>query len=238
MEEGRELPIEGKRAAVNVAHAAAPGGPAFRRAASSVAIAGTGAGPQPGRRVDARGGGARHPGDAAGRERVGEGSAERQQADPAAGGESLRQKHGGAGFRANRMPKVDLVAQYALFSKFNNYEDYFNRFERHNGSWACRSRFPVFANPADEARASQSEIEAKRLRQQINDARGRIESDTRARVAEDSGCRSPRAKLPGWIWIWHGSRSRRAGTNGGGARDAAAGGGGPLSGAGAMAGAL
>ena len=70
-------------------------------------------------------------------------------------------------------------SQYALFGKFNHYEDYFNRFQRHNGQLGMSFQIPVFANSADEARAAQNELEAKRLRQQISDARGRIEADTR-----------------------------------------------------------
>ena len=30
------------------------------------------------------------------------------------------------------LPQIDLIAQYGLFSKFNNYDVYFNRFQRNN----------------------------------------------------------------------------------------------------------
>lgn len=82
-------------------------------------------------------------------------------------------------FRANRLPKVDLVAQYGLFAKFNHYEDYFNKFQRNNGQLGVSLQIPVFASTADEARAAQSEIEARRIRFQINDLRSKVEANTR-----------------------------------------------------------
>ena len=82
--------------------------------------------------------------------------------------------------RAMRLPRIDLVAQYGLLAKFNNYEQFFNRFERHNGQLGASIQIPLFSSSQDEARASQAEIEARRLRTQLQDLRRRIESDTRA----------------------------------------------------------
>lgn len=83
-------------------------------------------------------------------------------------------------WRAMRLPRIDLVAQYGLLAKFNNYEKFFNRFERHNGQLGASIQIPLFSNSQDEARASQAELEARRLRTQLQDLRRRIESDTRA----------------------------------------------------------
>ena len=82
-------------------------------------------------------------------------------------------------FRANRQPKFDLVAQYGLLAKFNHYEDYFRGFQRHNGQLGVSIQVPVFSNTADEARAAQAELESRRLRTRINATRSRIEADTR-----------------------------------------------------------
>jgi outer membrane protein TolC len=81
--------------------------------------------------------------------------------------------------RAMRLPRFDLVAQYGLLAKFNNYDQFFNRFERHNGQLGISIQVPVFANRQDEARASQAEIDARRLRAQIQDLRRRLETDAR-----------------------------------------------------------
>lgn len=85
----------------------------------------------------------------------------------------------GRSFKAMRLPRIDLVAQYGLLAKFNNYEDFFNRFQRHNGQLGASIQVPIFASSADEARAAQAEIDARRLRAQIQETRRRIESDTR-----------------------------------------------------------
>lgn len=82
-------------------------------------------------------------------------------------------------FKALRLPKVDLIAQYALLGRYNNYEDYFNRFQRHNVQFGASIAIPLFANPADEARAAQSLIEAKRIETQLGVERNRISAETR-----------------------------------------------------------
>jgi outer membrane protein len=35
--------------------------------------------------------------------------------------------------KAARLPRVDLVAEYGLFTRYNNYDSYFQTFQRHNG---------------------------------------------------------------------------------------------------------
>jgi len=81
--------------------------------------------------------------------------------------------------RAMRLPRIDLVAQYGLLAKFNNYEQFFNRFERHNGQLGASIQIPLFSSSQDEARAAQAEIEARRLQEQIRQHRRRAESEAR-----------------------------------------------------------
>jgi outer membrane protein TolC len=83
------------------------------------------------------------------------------------------------GFHAMRLPKIDLVAQYGLFAKFNNYTDYFRTFQRNNGQLGISVSVPVFANAQDEAQAAQGEIEGQRLQAELARARGRVETETR-----------------------------------------------------------
>ena len=54
------------------------------------------------------------------------------------------------GEKAARLPRVDLVAQYGLFAKFNNYEDYFRTFQRNNGQIGVSFQLPVFSGSGDE----------------------------------------------------------------------------------------
>ncbi len=46
--------------------------------------------------------------------------------------------------KAARLPKLDLVAQYAVLARFNNYDDYFRRFQRHNVQAGVAVTLPLF----------------------------------------------------------------------------------------------
>ncbi len=81
--------------------------------------------------------------------------------------------------RAARLPQIDLIAQYGLFAKYNNYEDYFRKFERNNAQVGASIAFPIFPGRGVQARAAQADIEINRLRTQTNAVRDRITLDTR-----------------------------------------------------------
>jgi outer membrane protein TolC len=76
--------------------------------------------------------------------------------------------------KAARLPRIDLVAQYGLFARFNNYEDFFRRFERNNGQIGMSFQIPVLPGPAVSAAAAQAESDAARLRIEMNATRNRI----------------------------------------------------------------
>jgi outer membrane protein TolC len=50
-----------------------------------------------------------------------------------------------AGTRQGYWPSVDLVGNYAVFSRFNNLDTFFNRFQRHNVNVGIEARVPLFA---------------------------------------------------------------------------------------------
>lgn len=81
--------------------------------------------------------------------------------------------------RAAKLPTFDLVAQYALLAKFNNYAEYFNKFQRNNGQLGVSFQVPLVAGPGVAAAGELAEAEAAQLRIQFRNARRRIESDTR-----------------------------------------------------------
>ncbi|MBC7927387.1 MAG: TolC family protein [Bryobacteraceae bacterium] len=83
------------------------------------------------------------------------------------------------GARASWYPKVDLVSQYALAARFNNYEDFFRRFQRHNGQIGMSFQLPLFAGAGAKAQAATAEIDMNRLRIEINATRDRISVDAR-----------------------------------------------------------
>ena|SRR5881396_484159 len=66
------------------------------------------------------------------------------------------------------LPRLDLVGQYALFSRFNNYQDFFNRFSRSNFLAGLSIQVPVFNGFRTDARVAQS-------RQEVLEARSRLE---------------------------------------------------------------
>lgn len=81
--------------------------------------------------------------------------------------------------KAARLPRVDLVAQYGLFAKFNHYEDFFRTFSRNNGQIGVSFQVPVLTGPAVGALVAQAEADAARIRTEMNATRNRILLDTR-----------------------------------------------------------
>jgi outer membrane protein len=68
--------------------------------------------------------------------------------------------------KSGSLPKLDIVSQYALFSRANNYADYFNRFNRHNVIIGLSLQVPIFDGYRTGARVAQS-------RQEVTEARYR-----------------------------------------------------------------
>lgn len=85
---------------------------------------------------------------------------------------------------AAALPRVDLVAQYGLFARFNNYDKFFNRFQRHNGQFGVSFQVPLFPSAAAKAQRATAEVESSRLRTQINMERARIAARTRKAWSE------------------------------------------------------
>jgi outer membrane protein len=81
------------------------------------------------------------------------------------------------GDKAAWLPRVDLVAQYGLFAKFNNYEDYFRKFQRHNGQIGVSFQLPILSGPSAGAQAAQGQSDVARLKLELSTARNRIVSD-------------------------------------------------------------
>jgi outer membrane protein len=83
------------------------------------------------------------------------------------------------GDRAARLPRVDLVAQYGLFAKFNHYEDYFRTFQRNNGQLGLSFQLPLLPGPGIGALTAQRNAEVAHLRLQMNNTRNSIIMTTR-----------------------------------------------------------
>lgn len=79
--------------------------------------------------------------------------------------------------KAQRLPRVDLVAQYALLSKINNYQEFFNHFERNNGEVGASIEVPVYAGSGVKAIVEEAETDQLHIRSEIQAARNRIALD-------------------------------------------------------------
>jgi outer membrane protein len=86
--------------------------------------------------------------------------------------------------RAARLPRLDLVAAYALLAKYNNYEQFFNSFQRNNGQIGISLQIPVLTGSAINAAVSQAETEATHLRIEIDALRNRIALDVHQNFGE------------------------------------------------------
>jgi len=81
------------------------------------------------------------------------------------------------GDKAKRLPKIDLVAQYALLSKFNHYQQYFASFSRNNGEIGASIEVPVFIGSGAKAEIQQAETDQQHIRAEVEVARNKIMLD-------------------------------------------------------------
>jgi outer membrane protein TolC len=70
--------------------------------------------------------------------------------------------------RGDYLPKMEIVSQYALLSRSNNYADYFSRFVRNNYLIGLSIQMPIFNGSGTSARVAQS-------RQAASEARFRLQ---------------------------------------------------------------
>src|SRR5579885_1694342 len=83
------------------------------------------------------------------------------------------------GYKAQRLPTVDLAAQYNLLAKYN-FQDFFSgRFQRNNGQLGASITVPFLTGSAAKAYVTQSESDLSRLRAQLQQLRARIDTDAR-----------------------------------------------------------
>jgi outer membrane protein TolC len=80
-------------------------------------------------------------------------------------------------YRSTRLPVVDLVAQYALFAK-SNYQAFFTNVQRNNAELGVAITIPLLTGSAPKGLAAQAQTDILQLRAQMNQTRNRIELDT------------------------------------------------------------
>ena len=80
------------------------------------------------------------------------------------------------GARSARLPRADLVAQYAMLAKFNNYEAFFSKFQRNNGQVGISFQIPLMAGPGVAAQTAETQVDISRLKIEVTNTRNRIAS--------------------------------------------------------------
>lgn len=81
-------------------------------------------------------------------------------------------------FKAERLPQLDLVAQYAFFLK-QNYTQYFPKFQHNNTELGASLKIPIIVGSAAKGYAAQAAIDMQKIRIQMDQTRNRILADTR-----------------------------------------------------------
>ncbi|MCY4594041.1 MAG: TolC family protein [Bryobacterales bacterium] len=84
--------------------------------------------------------------------------------------------------RSARYPSLDIVGQYAMLARFNNYDDYFRRFERHNWQAGVALQVPLFTGRGLAERVARARIEERELEIQQEAKRASIDMQARRAV--------------------------------------------------------
>jgi len=73
-------------------------------------------------------------------------------------------------------PSLDFAAQYAVLSKYNNYDQFFKTFERNNASLGVVIRFP-FLNFSQRAHAQSADAEAVRANKEVENTKNQVSQE-------------------------------------------------------------
>jgi outer membrane protein len=85
------------------------------------------------------------------------------------------------GERGGYLPTVDVVGQYGIFTRFNNYDDFYRRFERHNVTIGIQARIPIFASRTNSAvNLARSELAAAEI--ETRQKRSVLEADVQSQA--------------------------------------------------------
>jgi len=76
-------------------------------------------------------------------------------------------------------PRIDLVAQYAMLGRYNNYEEFFKTFQRNNGQLGMSFQVPLLARSQISARLAAVQSEISQVKLQISAAQSNLAVETR-----------------------------------------------------------
>jgi outer membrane protein TolC len=79
--------------------------------------------------------------------------------------------------RKQLYPSIDYVGQYALLSRFNNYDQFFLKFQRNNITAGVAIRFPFF-NPVQRAAAEVAKADAAKSKKEAQNVKEQVSTET------------------------------------------------------------
>jgi outer membrane protein TolC len=95
--------------------------------------------------------------------------------------ERLARQHILNGERGRYWPSIDIVGQYSLFSKVNNFEQFFRNFQRNNVNVGVAVRIPIFSSRASAAVAlARSQLQEAEV--DVGNRRAALASEVRERA--------------------------------------------------------
>ena len=92
--------------------------------------------------------------------------------------------------KGGNAPRLDFVAQYSLLAKFNNYEEFFNRFQRHNGQIGMALSLPIFTGKAVSSRVARASVLEREARLQLEARKAGLDLETYQLHAQAEQARS------------------------------------------------
>lgn len=75
------------------------------------------------------------------------------------------------------LPTLDFASQFAVLARYNNYDEFFTKFERNNATVGVVIRFP-FLNFAQRARADAADAESLKAKKEAEDVKHRVATDS------------------------------------------------------------
>ena len=79
--------------------------------------------------------------------------------------------------RKQLYPSVDFVGQYAMLARFNNYDEFFQKFQRNNVTAGVAIRFP-FLSPVQRAAADAAKADAAKSRKEAQNVKDQVSTET------------------------------------------------------------
>jgi outer membrane protein TolC len=80
-------------------------------------------------------------------------------------------------YESAHLPRINLVSQYSLLTRFNNFDVFYPRFQRNNFQIGASIEIPVFTGNGPQAGKTQAQLDIEKLEVELDRTRSRITAD-------------------------------------------------------------